>query len=311
MLKSKRKFTLITLFLGIAAMAVLSAILLLKYNTSLDRGRVAINKGRLKKVGTACILYAYDHDGEWPNAVTQLIPTYIAHGEIASLDGNIFTIETIATLDSPNTTICIQDNSIPGYINILYSDGKVVTTETAQRELDSSERDNSLRAPIPNTGSLDPKNAAFGIAPTDAWTQPYLGTDAMVAAMHKRDQLMYQHPLLNGTFDSSNANGEGGAVQFNVILDSINNTLLGTNGFGVIGYYNIGVTTYSLSDFRYEVHSNTCAGIDGIEGVINSITEDNGLLEQLFNASGLTSKQYHTLLEENGYNGPNIVIGTY
>lgn len=77
MKKSFRGFTLIELLVVIAIIGILSSIVLASLNTARQKSRDARRVADVKQIQLAMQLY-YDASSTYPNALVDLVPTYIA-----------------------------------------------------------------------------------------------------------------------------------------------------------------------------------------------------------------------------------------
>lgn len=96
---TKRGFTLIELLVVIAIIGILSSVVLASLNTAREKSRDARRVSDVKQLQLALELY-FDANGEYPDALSKLSPTYIAVDLADPLGGayayNSYTNTTIA-----------------------------------------------------------------------------------------------------------------------------------------------------------------------------------------------------------------------
>lgn len=78
---NKKGFTLIELMIVIAIIAILAAILVPNFVKARAQGQLTACKSNLKNIGTACEMYAADHNGRYPKEQG----TTFENGEIRTL----------------------------------------------------------------------------------------------------------------------------------------------------------------------------------------------------------------------------------
>ena len=295
MKKVKHNFSLVSLLVVIAIIAILAAMLLPAINRARTRARVISNASRLKQIGDACIMYSQDNDANaWPTSGTldsaKLGSKYISSETLSSLDGAAFILDGEIVADSAPTDTAIKDTSIDGFANILYADGHVVTTTNTGSS--SSEEEESLLASIPSIdGGDDPNSDNYGKSP------PYDGGDDIAALMNAKDQLFYQHPLINGAWDPE-TDGVGMTAQeiaqYNINLAEAKR-LLNDN-------------TYPGSVVqRYQWGINDWIGLGGDPAVAAASIATAGVgalaqVDDMRTSAGLTNDaDYRAVLDANGY----------
>lgn len=69
---NKKGFTLIELMIVIAIIAILAAILVPNFVKARAQGQLTACKSNLKNLGTACEMYAADHNGRYPNSYSAI-----------------------------------------------------------------------------------------------------------------------------------------------------------------------------------------------------------------------------------------------
>ncbi len=69
---NKKGFTLIELMIVIAIIAILAAILVPNFVKARAQGQLTACKSNLKNLGTACEMYAADHNGRYPSLYSSI-----------------------------------------------------------------------------------------------------------------------------------------------------------------------------------------------------------------------------------------------
>ena len=97
---NRKGFTLIELMIVIAIIAILAAILVPNFVKARAQGQLTACKSNLKNIGTACEMYASDHNGRYVNATGDLqTKGYMKVVPTCPLDGSTYTYACTANPD--------------------------------------------------------------------------------------------------------------------------------------------------------------------------------------------------------------------
>jgi len=95
-MNSKKGFTLIELLVVIAIIGILSSVVLASLNSARQKSRDAKRVSDIKQLQLALELY-FDSSSEYPDALTDLSPTYIPNDPTDPLSGNAYSYDNLTS----------------------------------------------------------------------------------------------------------------------------------------------------------------------------------------------------------------------
>ena len=146
---SKKYFTLVELLVVIAIIAILMALLTNPISKARIRARVTSNANNLRQIGLASTMYTIDNSGKFPAQLSQLTEKYTSESTKRSTTGAPYIVyDSSITVDSPASAVFIIDDSTSSFINILYADGHVITTDANDDVAAAVDDSQEAEAPI-------------------------------------------------------------------------------------------------------------------------------------------------------------------
>ena len=118
--KESRGFTLIELLVVIAIIGILSSVVLASLNSAREKSRDARRIGDVKQLQLALEMY-YDSNSAYPDALADLVSTYIPVAPSDPSSGNAYTYATSSTdyvlLADLETQHNVLDADVDGIVN--------------------------------------------------------------------------------------------------------------------------------------------------------------------------------------------------